>query len=39
MLTISWNDKNGWGKPEIKPFAPFQIHPFNSSLHYAVEVF
>lgn len=39
MLTVLWDAKKGWGKPEIKPLAPLQIHPFNSSLHYAVQCF
>ena len=39
ILTVLWDAKKGWGKPEIKPFAPLQIHPFNSSLHYAVQCF
>lgn len=28
-----------WGKPEIKPFQELKIHPFNSSLHYAVQCY
>lgn len=39
MLVVQSNTKTGWGKPEIKPLAPLPIHPFNSSLHYAVQCF
>lgn len=39
MLVVESNVQTGWGKPEIKPLAPLQIHPFNSSLHYAVQCF
>lgn len=38
MLSIT--SKNGiWSKPEIKPFQNLQLHPFNSSLHYAVQCY
>lgn len=39
MLVVQSNLKTGWGKPEIKPLAPLPIHPFNSTLHYAVQCF
>jgi len=39
MLVIDWDSKNGWHAPEIKPFGNFEIHPFNSTLHYALENF
>lgn len=39
MMVVESNVKTGWGKPEIKPLAPLEIHPFNSSLHYAVQCF
>lgn len=38
-MTVEWDMKSGWGKPEIKPMAPLRIHPFNSTLHYGVECF
>lgn len=36
MMQVDWDLKEGWGKPQITPFGPIPIHPFNSSLHYAV---
>jgi branched-subunit amino acid aminotransferase/4-amino-4-deoxychorismate lyase len=39
MVTVSCNINSGWEKPKIVPFAPLKIHPFNSSLHYAVQCF
>jgi len=39
MLTIDWNEKSNWKKPVIQPFKEFSIHPFNSTLHYAIECF
>ena len=37
---VSIVSKNGnWGCPEIKPFQNLLIHPFNSSLHYAVQCY
>ena len=33
------SSKGIWGIPEIRPLEPIPIHPFNSSLHYAVQCF
>lgn len=39
MLEIDYYGNSGWEAPVIKPFAPLSIHPFNSSLHYAIQCF
>lgn len=39
MLTIDWTVSEGWGDPQIKPFANFSIHPASKVLHYAQELF
>jgi branched-chain amino acid aminotransferase len=39
MAVVDWDMNEGWSKPSIVPMAPLSIHPFNSSLHYAVECF
>ena len=39
MGVIDYDHKKGWGKPVLKPLERIEIHPFNSSLHYAVECF
>lgn len=36
MFMCDYDVNEGWSKPQIVPFGPIQIHPFNSSLHYAV---
>lgn len=39
ILTVEWDHVTGWGTPEIKPYAPFQMDPATSVLHYAFECF
>ena len=39
MFEVYWNIHNGWGKPKIVPYHSFQINPFNTTLHYAIECF
>lgn len=39
MMTIPWDNKNGWGTPEIKPYGPLSIDPACCVLHYAFECF
>ncbi|KAF7262320.1 hypothetical protein EG68_00338 [Paragonimus skrjabini miyazakii] len=39
MLTIEWNLKSGWGKPEIKELAPIPLSPAIKALHYATSAF
>ncbi|KAF9692160.1 hypothetical protein EKO04_010098 [Ascochyta lentis] len=39
LLTVNWNCDNGWGIPEIVPYAPFSIEPTASVLHYATACF
>lgn len=39
ILEILYEDKVGWSAPKIKPFGPIQVHPFNSTLHYAISCF
>lgn len=38
MLTIQWDEAEGWQAPHIKPFGNLSVHPACSSLHYAIEV-
>lgn len=33
------SDNGVWSKPQIAPYAPLAIDPFNSTLHYAVSCF
>lgn len=39
MLVVESNVKTGWGNLLSNPWHPFRFHPFNSSLHYAVQCF
>lgn len=39
MLTVNWSGKDGWEKPEIKPFQNLSLHPATSALHYSIELF
>lgn len=39
MLRINWNEKDGWEAPVISPLANLSLHPFNSTLHYAISCF
>ena len=35
MLCVPWNVETGWGKPEIKPYGPFNLDPSATVYHYA----
>jgi len=39
MLEIDFSIQDGWKNPEILKFHNFSINPFNSSLHYAIQLF
>ncbi|KAJ1995669.1 branched-chain-amino-acid transaminase bat2 [Coemansia umbellata] len=39
MVLIPWTAKNGWGKPQLKPYGPLQLDPSCSVFHYAFECF
>uniref|UniRef100_A0A060T3E4 Branched-chain-amino-acid aminotransferase n=1 Tax=Blastobotrys adeninivorans TaxID=409370 RepID=A0A060T3E4_BLAAD len=39
MLTIEWDEKEGWKTPEIKPYGPLSLDPSASVLHYSFECF
>ncbi|SCV71334.1 BQ2448_2922 [Microbotryum intermedium] len=39
MLTIPWNVQTGWGTPKISPYAPLQLDPSATVLHYAPTLF
>merc|ERR1712093_643517 len=39
MLTIPWNSTTGWGTPKIQPYAPLQLDPSSTVLHYAPTLF
>ncbi|SPO34921.1 probable BAT2 - branched-chain-amino-acid transaminase (cytosolic) [Pseudozyma flocculosa] len=39
MLVINWNNQDGWGAPQIKPYGPLAISPAAPALHYASGLF
>ena len=39
MVVVKWTEGEGWGQPEIRARAPFQIDPASAVLHYAQEIF
>lgn len=39
MLQIEWDIEHKWGRPKIIPYAPLQIDPAASVLHYGLECF
>ncbi|BEI87453.1 uncharacterized protein CcaverHIS019_0101710 [Cutaneotrichosporon cavernicola] len=39
MLTIPYNEKTGWGTPEIKPYQPLCLDPSATVFHYAFTLF
>lgn len=39
MLEVDWTLEKGWTAPCIKPYAPLQLDPASSVLHYGLECF
>jgi len=39
MLTIDWDERNGWHAPKIGPLQNLSMHPAAKVLHYAQEIF
>lgn len=39
MMAIEWTAENGWGTPEIKPYASLELDPAAVVFHYAFEAF
>lgn len=39
MLTIDWDNKNGWHNPVISPYGDLAISPAATALHYGIECF
>ena len=34
MLTVEWDQQNGWNPPKILPYQDLKINPAATSLHY-----
>ena len=39
MVVCEWDEKNGWGTPELKPYGPLTLDPATAVFHYGQEIF
>ena len=39
ILEVDYSNEEGWKKPEISEYHNLSIDPFNSTLHYAIQLF
>ena len=39
MVVCEWNEKTGWGEPELKPYGPITLDPATAVFHYGQEIF
>jgi len=39
MVVCQWDDKNGWGTPELKAYGPLTLDPATAVFHYGQEIF
>ena len=39
MVSIHWDEAQGWHNPEVLPYGPIALDPAASVLHYAQEIF
>ena len=39
MVVCEWNEKDGWGEPELKPYGPLSLDPATAVFHYGQEIF
>lgn len=39
MVTLRWNERDGWHAGELKPYAPLVLDPATVGLHYGQAVF
>lgn len=39
MVTIDWNEDKGWHAPQVRPYAPLELDPASSVLHYGQAIF
>lgn len=39
MVTIDWNEDEGWHAPQVRPYAPLELDPASSVLHYGQAIF
>ena len=39
MVICEWDEKTGWGEPELKPYGPITLDPATAVFHYGQEIF
>ncbi|HIW92820.1 MAG TPA: branched-chain amino acid aminotransferase [Candidatus Corynebacterium avicola] len=39
MVVVDWTEDDGWHEPRLVPYAPLQIDPASSVLHYGQAIF
>ncbi|MCQ9340389.1 branched-chain amino acid aminotransferase [Corynebacterium phoceense] len=39
MVTIDWNEKDGWHDAQVCPYAPFSMDPASNVFHYGQAIF
>jgi branched-chain amino acid aminotransferase len=39
MLSVDWDSKAGWHKPQIIPYGPLSIDTTATVLHYGISVY
>ena len=39
MVVCEWDEKTGWGEPELKPYGPITLDPATAVFHYGQEIF
>nr|WP_286981003.1 branched-chain amino acid aminotransferase [Corynebacterium sp. UBA5992] len=39
MVTIDWNEEEGWHDAQVRPYAPIELDPATTVLHYGQSIF
>ena len=39
MVVCDWDEKTGWGEPELIPYGPLTLDPATAVFHYGQEIF
>lgn len=39
MVVCDWDEKTGWGEPELIPYGPITLDPATAVFHYGQEIF
>ena len=39
MVTIDWNEEQGWHDAQVRPYEPFSMDPASNVFHYGQAIF